>query len=145
MLKHSLSNKFLKSDPLIRETRVRKEITSMKTPMLINSLWIHLFLSIFLLTSSSFLFAAQLEEEVSTQEYLFVKGIVHSVSLQEQSVTVKALKGPQIKILLEQQTELDGFKKVVDLQPNEKVKIWYRPTPYGNVGLKILRLPELGC
>jgi hypothetical protein len=117
----------------------------MKASTLTRSARNLLLLCSLLLTSSSYLFASQYEEGVSSQEYLFVKGIIQSVSPQEQSITVKALKGPRIKILMQQQTEMDGFVKIEDLQPNENVKIWYRPDQHGNIGLKIVKLPELGC
>jgi hypothetical protein len=46
---------------------------------------------------------------------------------------------------VEQQTEFSGFKTIEDLRPDEKVKVWYRPTTNGHMGLKIIRLPDLGC
>ena len=55
------------------------------------------------------------------------------------------MKGPRITIIVEQQTEFSGFKTIESLRPDENVKVWYRPTTNGYMGLKILRLQDLGC
>ena len=122
-----------------------EEIRSMKASARSHWSLTVLFVFGFLFCSSAQLFAATYEEDVSSQDYLFAKGIIHAVSSPEQSLTVHTAKGQRIKILLEQQTEREGFQQIEELQPDGQVKIWYRPGPHGNIGLKIIRLPDLGC
>jgi hypothetical protein len=43
------------------------------------------------------------------------------------------------------ETEFKGFGKLEDLQNSNVIKIWYRQEVKGNIELKILRPPELGC
>ena len=98
-----------------------------------------------MLVASPVLFAVEYKEDVAGENYLFVKGKVHSVTPREQSFTVKPMKGARISIVMEQQTEVNGFKTIEDLRPDENVKVWYRPSKNGLIGLKIIRLPDLGC
>lgn len=103
------------------------------------------FLSCLLLVFPSLLAAAEYKEDATGENYLFVKGQVHSVAPLERVVTIKPMKGARIKILLEQQTEITGFKTIEDLRPEDTVKVWYRETMNGLSGLKIIRMPDLGC
>jgi len=91
------------------------------------------------------LFAAQYTEEVSTQEYLFAKGRLRDVSLENQTITIQQKGGQRIIVLVNAETELKGFEKLVDLQGGNVIKIWYRQDKSGNIGLKILKPQELGC
>jgi hypothetical protein len=90
------------------------------------------------------LFAAQYEE-TATGEYLFARGMVHTISSQDQTLTIQPNKGPHVKIMVNAKTELAGFGKLEDLQKRQEVKIWYHPDKNGNTGLKILKLPDQGC
>ena len=98
-----------------------------------------------MLAASPALWAADYKEDVTGEDYRYVRGNVHAVTPGEQSVTVKPLKGARITIIVEQQTEFSGFNAIEDLQPDKNVKVWYRPTTNGYMGLKIIRLPDLGC
>ena len=100
---------------------------------------------IFSLLFSVPLFAAQYTEENSTQEYLFAKGMLRDVSSAKQTITIEQRNGPRITVLVNAATEFKGFKKLEDLQSSQSVKIWYRQDKSGNIGLKILKPPELGC
>ena len=91
------------------------------------------------------LFAAQYTEEISTQEYLFAKGMLRDVSPATQTITIQQNNGQRLTVLVNAVTEFKGFKKLEDLQSSQNIKIWYRPDQSGNIGLKILRPPELGC
>jgi hypothetical protein len=108
-------------------------------------LYICLAILSFSLLLSTPLFAAQYEDEISTDEYLFVRGMVHSVSLADQSITIQQKKGPRITILVNSETVLKGFAQLGELPIGHEVKIWYHPAKKGNIGLKILKLPGLGC
>ncbi len=89
--------------------------------------------------------AATFEEDVSSGEYLYLKGLVHSVSIAESSLKVEQRDGSRITIRIAPETEFEGAGNLEDLQARQTIKIWYRPDPDGNTGLKILRMPDLGC
>jgi len=89
--------------------------------------------------------AAQYTEEASSQEYLFAKGRLLDVSLANQSITIQQKDGTRITVLVNLKTEFNGFGTLEELQKSNVIKIWYRQEVKGNIGLKILRPPELGC
>ena len=99
----------------------------------------------FSLMFSVSLFAAQYEEDVSTQEYLFIQGLVHSISAEAQSLTVQQKNGPDVKIVMDQNTEFEGVRKLEELHARQAVKIWYRPDSDGNRALKVVKPPDVGC
>jgi hypothetical protein len=55
------------------------------------------------------------------------------------------MKGPRVTIRVNPDTEFEGVRKIEDLQARQVIKVWYRPQQDGNIGLKILRLPDMGC
>jgi hypothetical protein len=91
------------------------------------------------------LLAGQYEEEVSTTEYLFVKGMIRTVSLTDQSITLQQKKGPVLTISINPETEFEGVRKLEELQIRQVIKLWYRPEHDGNSALKIVKLPDTGC
>jgi hypothetical protein len=88
---------------------------------------------------------AQFEEEVSTDEYLFVKGIVQSISHEEQKLTLKQKNGEKISFIIGEDALFEGFYKLGELQLRQKIKVWYKPKGQENKALKILKPLELGC
>lgn len=88
---------------------------------------------------------AQFEENVSTETYLFAQGILQSVSLEEQTVSIKQKKGPTISLSVENDTLFEGFYKLKELKLRDKLKVWYQPGQQNNKALKILKPLELGC
>jgi hypothetical protein len=91
------------------------------------------------------LHGAQFEEEVSTEECLFVKGIIRSVSIENQTVTLKQKKGPNISFSVDQDTVFEGFYELTELKIRQNIKVWYQPNKQGNRALKILKPLKLGC
>jgi len=89
--------------------------------------------------------AAQFEEEVSTDEYLFVKGMVQSISLDEQKITLKQKNGDRISFTIDKDALFEGFYKLTELQPRQNIKVWYQPKGQENKALKILKPLDLGC
>lgn len=94
---------------------------------------------------SSSLYASLYEDEKSTPDYLFLKGLIRSVSLADKTITVLPKNGHSVTLSISSTTELKGFKKIEELQAEQAVKIWYHLEQGVNIGLKIFRLPELGC
>lgn len=91
------------------------------------------------------LYGAQFEEEVSTGDYLFIKGIIRSVSNEDQTVTVKQKEGSAVTLSIDQNTVFEGFYKLTELKIRQKLKVWYQPKGQENRALKILKPLELGC
>ena len=91
------------------------------------------------------LHGAEFEEEMSTSDYLFVQGIVRSVSAEKQTITLKQKKGPKISFFIDQDTVFEGFYKLTELKLRQKIKVWYQPNEQGNKALKILKPLDLGC
>lgn len=91
------------------------------------------------------LYGAPFEEEVSTQEYLFVKGMIRSVSSEDQTITVKQKKGPNISFSIDKDTVFEGFYNLTELKRRQKIKVWYQPKQKKNRASKILKPLELGC
>jgi len=89
--------------------------------------------------------AALYEDDVSTGEYLYLKGMVRTISVADRSLVIEKTKGPRVTIRVNPATEFEGVGKLEDLQAMQIIKVWYRPDQDGNLGLKILRLPDLGC
>jgi hypothetical protein len=98
-----------------------------------------------LLLFSAPLQGAQFEENVSTDDYLFVEGILRSVSPKEQTITIKQKKQPSISFSIDENTIFEGFSELTELQLRQKIKIWYHPEQENNRALKILKPLELGC
>ncbi len=88
---------------------------------------------------------AQYEEDASAENYQFAKGIINSVSLDKQTLTIKQRKGPTIVLFIDRDTLFEGFYKLDELKPRDTIKLWYQPGPKKNRALKILKPLELGC
>ena len=117
----------------------------MKPTAVTRTIRLLFFLCSLMLAVTPALWSVNYKEDVTGEDYLFVRGKVQAVTPGEQSVTVKPMKGARITVIVEQQTEFSGFKTIESLRPDENVKVWYRPTTNGYLGLKILRLQDLGC
>lgn len=102
-------------------------------------------LLILLVFRAASLSAAGYEEDVSSREYLYLKGMVHSVSIADSSLKIEQRDGPRITVRVSPETVFEGVGKLEELQARQIIKVWYRPEQDGNTGLKILRLPDLGC
>ena len=102
------------------------------------------FLSFCLMLASS-LPAAQYDDDVSSKDSLFVKGMINTISPADRSITIKQKKGPGITVRINSETELSGVKKFENLQVRQMIKLWYRPEQDGNTALKIVKLPDMGC
>lgn len=102
------------------------------------------FLSFWLMLSSS-LSAAQYDDDVSSKDSQFVKGMINTISPADRSITIKQKKGPGITVRINAETELSGVEKFENLQVRQMIKLWYRPEQGGNTALKIVKLPDMGC
>lgn len=90
-------------------------------------------------------FAEGVFEETSTENLVFVRGIVSSVSFKKMQVAVRPLKGKRIVIDIELDTQMEGVSKIEDLKKEQQVKVWYTPAGQKNKAVKIKKMMELGC
>jgi hypothetical protein len=91
------------------------------------------------------LVAGEYAEDGSNPEYVYVKGMVHSLAPADHTLTVRPRKGPGITMVINPDTELVGVKSLEGIQVKQVIKAWYKPGKKGNDALKIVRLPDLGC
>ena len=78
----------------------------MKPTAVTRTIRLLFFLCSLMLAVTPALWAADYKEDVTGEDYLFVRGKVQAVTPGEQSVTVKPMKGARITVIVEQQTEL---------------------------------------
>lgn len=88
--------------------------------------------------------AAPTEQGSSTKE-LVEKGLVRSVSAADQTLVLSKKGGKTAEIVIDSQTVFVGFSKLKELQPKDRVKVWYRDDPTQKTATKVEKLPELGC
>lgn len=109
----------------------------------------HLYLLLFMLLSlflaQTPIFAEEYQEDVSNKDYLYVKGLVRSISPEQGLLTITPRDGHNITVILDSKTEFKGFFKLEELKIRQSVKVWYRPEKDRNIALKILKPMELGC
>jgi hypothetical protein len=97
------------------------------------------------LLPSAPLVAGEYAEDGSNPEYVYIKGMVHSLSPADRALTVRPRTGPRITMAITPDTELVGVKSLENIQVKQVIKAWYKPGKNGNNALKIVRLPDLGC
>jgi len=88
--------------------------------------------------------AAPVEQGSSTNE-LIEKAPVYSVSAADQLLVLRKKGGKNLQIVIDPQTVFVGFSNLKELQPKDRVKVWYREDSTQKTATKIEKLPELGC
>ena len=89
--------------------------------------------------------ADDLVEEVSTDEVVFVRGLISNVYDEKMQIAVRPLKGKRVVISIGPDTLLEGVSRLDELEKKQQVKVWYSIDDDGNKALKIKRLMDLGC
>lgn len=84
-------------------------------------------------------------EEISTDEIVFIKGIIGKVSMNTMQFTVRPLNGKRVLITIGSQTLLEGLYTIEELDRGQQAKIWYSIKKDGNKALKIKKMMDLGC
>ncbi len=98
-----------------------------------------------LLLPATSLFADQFEEDVSTEQCLYAKGIIQSISPEELTIVLKQKEGPKIRLSIDRDTIFEGFYELTELKRRQQLKVWYQPGEQENKALKITKPLELGC
>jgi len=91
------------------------------------------------------LLADQFEEDVSTEQCLYAKGIIQSISPEQLTITLKQKEGPKIRLSIDKDTIFEGFYELKELKRRQKLKVWYQPGEQENKALKITKPLDLGC
>ncbi len=89
--------------------------------------------------------AADMFEEMSTKDMLYVRGLVGSVSVEKMQVSIRPPKSERIVVTIDPDTVFEGVKGIDDLQKKDQVKVWYLPAGSENRAVKIIKLMDLGC
>ena len=84
-------------------------------------------------------------EEMSQEDRLYVRGLISEVEPAAMQITVRPLKGSQVIITVEPDTELHGFSNLGDLQKKQQVKVWYTVEGEKNRALRVEKMMDLGC
>ena len=89
--------------------------------------------------------ANDLSEEVSTDETMFVRGLISGVYDEKMQIAVRPLKGKRVVISIGPDTLLEGVSQLDELEKKQQVKVWYSIEDDGNKALKIEKMMDLGC
>jgi hypothetical protein len=84
-------------------------------------------------------------EEVSTENALYVRGLVSKVYLDKMQISVRPPKGKSMRITIDPDTILEGVSQIDEFEKEQQVKIWYSPDEGNNRAIKIIKMMELGC
>jgi hypothetical protein len=89
--------------------------------------------------------AAEMFEEISTEDMQFARGLVSSVKLDKMQIAVRPPKGKTLRINITPDTVMDGVSQIDEFEKEQQVKVWYRVEDGDNNAIKIIKLMELGC
>ena len=89
--------------------------------------------------------ASDFFEETSSDEMIYIRGIISKVSLEEMQIAVRPLKGKRVVITIDPDTILEGISQVDELDKKQQVKVWYSIEEETNKAIKIKKMMDLGC
>ena len=84
-------------------------------------------------------------EEMSTEDVLYIRCIISSVSVEKMEISVRPLKAERVTVAIGPDTEMEGFESIDELAKKQQVKVWYAVVDGANIALKVVKLMELGC
>lgn len=84
-------------------------------------------------------------EEVSTEDTLYVSGLVSKVYLDKMQISVRPPKGKLMRITIDPDTILEGVSQIDEFKKEQQVKIWYSLDEDSNRAIKIIKMMDLGC
>ncbi len=84
-------------------------------------------------------------EETSTDDMIYMRGIVSRVSPEEMQIAVRPLKGKRVVITIDPDTLLEGISQIDELEKKQQVKVWYSIQEETNKAIKIKKMMDLGC
>ena len=108
-------------------------------------------LALLLLVGTLFLFggkpitAEELYEEISTENMLYLRGLISKVDTDKMRISVRPPKGKRIRITIDPDTLLEGVSQIDEFEKEQQVKVWYSIEDDTNRAIKIKKMMELGC
>lgn len=108
-------------------------------------------LAFLLLLGALFLFGAAssaaeaMYEEVSTEDMLYLRGLISKVDIDKMQISVRPPKGKRIRITIDPDTLLEGVSQIDEFEKEQQVKVWYSIDNDTNRAVKIKKMMELGC
>ncbi len=84
-------------------------------------------------------------EEMSTEDTLYVRGLVSKIYLDKMQISVLPPKGKSIRISIDPDTTLEGVSQIDEFKKEQQVKAWYSPDEGNNRAIKVIKMMELGC
>lgn len=113
--------------------------------LLRNVLTFVLLMSFLLGIGTMTLRAAETLEEVSTEDTLYIRGMVSKVYLDKMQISVRPPKGKSIRITIDPDTILEGVSLIDEFKKEQQVKVWYSLDEDSNRAIKIVKMMDLGC
>ena len=110
-----------------------------------NALKSVLLMSLLIVFWAAPLWAGDNLEEVSTENTLYVRGLVSKVYLEKMQISVRPPKGKSIRISIDPDTTLEGVSMIDEFEKEQQVKVWYSLDEDKNRAIKIIKMMELGC
>lgn len=89
--------------------------------------------------------AEQMFEEMSTEDMLYVRGLVSRVDTDQMQISVRPAKGNRIRITIDPDTLLEGVSQIDEFEKEQQVKVWYSIENETNRAIKIIKMMDLGC
>lgn len=89
--------------------------------------------------------ATEVFEEKSTENMLYIRGLISKVYADKMQVSVKPFKSKRVLIILGPDTILDGASQIGEFEKEQQVKVWYSTNNGDNQAIKIKIMMQLGC
>ena len=83
--------------------------------------------------------------EVSTEEMLYVRGLISKIYPDKMEIQIRPPKGGVVRIALDPDTILKGVSRIDELEKEQQVKVWYSTENGNNRAIRIEKMMELGC
>ena len=95
--------------------------------------------------TGSFARAAEMFEEMSTPDMIYVRGLISKVSIEKMQISVRPPKEKRVVITIDPDTAFEGVDSIGKLEKRQQVKVWYKPDGEKNRAVKIKKMMDLGC
>lgn len=84
-------------------------------------------------------------EEVSTEDTLYIRGLISKVYPDTMQISIKPAKGKRVRVTIDPDTIIEGVSQIDELEKEQQVKVWYSPHDGNNRAIKIKKMMDLGC
>lgn len=116
--------------------KMEKQSTAIKLILLVSFI-VHL--------SALPIVAKEIFEEVSTEDILYVRGLVSKVYADKMQISVQPPKSKRVRVTLGPDTVLDGVSNIGEFEKEQQVKVWYSIDNGDNQAIRVEKMMRLGC